>query len=984
MPAYAGAQTSSRISLLDNFGDYDKGEQLFIFGNVAKIDPDSFLVLQIVNPNGDLCHVEQLTPLSNGLFITETIPLKGRICGITGEYQAKIFYGAYLTTATFRVTSDDYQEPSGAEYFDSATKLVFEKIQSIGEKTGANTATYSNRLLSITSEASENTITDLEDVYVDLWNDFFIEEEIFDINPEFRPAVANVFDINEELIDLGKLSFDVAKSIDTATFAAIFYYEIGDTRKAIDILNDVFVSIKNVDPIKVTSKKNLSFAQLEDSLLNLMKKTQSLMSKNVKEEIAFIFARGTAPIYSNEINELIDFLSKSRFLDVVSRKDNSLYRLVQNEWESAKSNLMNKESIEELLEHKENVDKLHTAAILLRDLDKVDRFISSDVEQNSELANLIMPEWNALSSKLELATSVDDILNSENEIENMKKVIQISSRISKAVEIANTSNINSGLADGWESLLSQVDDAQSVIEILDIVSEFDKSITELREKRNPISILKFDYQSMKNKAELQADHKNLFLIDNALKILDTAEKMEEGNPSVNRIDRIEVLLTWVSEKAPEIKTELNSYSKDAYKVRAADILQRAKSIENLTELGSIKKRFLPGYTDYTDSVKQRINESRDMVIENDLDAADNLVRELFSEWRQVSAAYANDPFGSEVGYSADELERIEYREKMNSFSKMVTNFYNVDFEPHLNEYQKMVDDTYELIDYGNFIDANSKVNQIGKYLSENLILNSEKILYDISYDQEKAIWVISGAVDKPRMDRRENLYLTVYNTNGNIHSQLEFTDTRQGQFYTQWEAPTKPGLYIVMLQYQDSKASQIVNIEEKLEHSYSDDDSDLASLSREFEELRIFIENFGNGNVEKHKSKFDDVIERIKVALSDRDWETANEELSDLKKIIERYLPLRSRNAVIEANYEHDKLYLSGSVLIGNLDFPEDLFVDIFDQQGNHVDEISFKHEPEEYAGKFNQVISKPFTPGIYVVQLQHHDLYVSDFFQIN
>jgi len=134
MPAYAGAQTSSRISLLDNFGNYDKGEQLFIFGNVAKIDPDSFLVLQIVNPNGDLCHVEQLTPLSNGLFITETIPLKGRICGITGEYQAKIFYGAYLTTATFRVTSDDYQEPSGAEYFDSATKLVFEKIQSIGEK----------------------------------------------------------------------------------------------------------------------------------------------------------------------------------------------------------------------------------------------------------------------------------------------------------------------------------------------------------------------------------------------------------------------------------------------------------------------------------------------------------------------------------------------------------------------------------------------------------------------------------------------------------------------------------------------------------------------------------------------------------------------------------------------------------------------------------------------------------------------------------
>ncbi len=126
------------------------------------------------------------------------------------------------------------------------------------------------------------------------------------------------------------------------------------------------------------------------------------------------------------------------------------------------------------------------------------------------------------------------------------------------------------------------------------------------------------------------------MINNALKILDTAKKMQNGNPTVSKIDRIEVLLTWASEKAPEIKDDLSSYSKDAYKVRASDILQRAKSIENLAELGLSKNRFLPNYIEFTDSMMERVNDARNLVINNDLDAADELVRDLFSEWSLVS------------------------------------------------------------------------------------------------------------------------------------------------------------------------------------------------------------------------------------------------------------------------------------------------------------------------------------------------------------
>jgi len=974
MPVYASAQSSDKITLLDNFGQHDKGEQLFIFGNLAQLLPDSYLILQIINPNGDICQIQQLTPLSNGLFLTEVIPLKGRICGIQGNYDIRVFYGEYSTTSSFSVSSNNYKAPTDAELFNSATQLVSDKIKSIQEKTNISTLIYSERL---NNTSASDGIIELEQLYVDLWSDLFIEDAIYDISSSFRPAVESSLDSTAELIESGDLSFEIAGDIDRQTFAAIFYYEIGDTRTAIQRLNDAYVSIKNVDPIKAPSKQALTYAELEEAVLNLMKKTGSIMGPPVKKEIGFIFARGTAPIYSSELNDMLDLLTESRYLDVISRKDLPLYRLIQNDWESTKSSLHNKESMAELLESKEKVDNLHQAALLLRDLDNVDRFISSDKEENSDLANLIAPEWDDLSLDLELATSVSNIIDSEQEIKNMKKVIDVSSRISKAVEISEASNINSGLADGWEGLLIKVQGAQSVDEILRIVSEFDQSINELREKRSPISILKFEYEAMKAKAELQADHKNLFMINNALKILDTAKKMENGNPTVSRIDRIEVLLTWASEKAPSIKSELSSYTKDAYKVKATDILQRAKSIENLVELSLTKNRFLPGYTDFTEKMHDKIDDVRSRVIANDLTSADDMVRDLFLEWREVTYEYEADPFGSSVGYDREEIKRIDYRKQIKSLSSAVSNFYNADFAPHADGYNKLAEETYNLVDYGNFVDADSKLQEIGNYLREYLVLKNDKIIYDISYDQEKEIWIISGYVDNPLNDRRENLYFTIYDVDGNTHSKLKFTDTRDGVFYTQWSAPADPGLYVVMIQYQNVKASQLVYIADKSDRNFNQGDLDIVEQARQYEELKSFIEKFGGANSDD--PKFTSTLNEIQIGLTERDPERINEELLELQRLIERYLPVRSRAAVIEAQFEDQQLYLSGAVQ-KTLSFSEDLYVDIFDQKGNHIEEIPLK---DTAIGHFNEIVKKPFAPGTYVAQLQYHDLVVTDFFTV-
>lgn len=969
MPVYASAQSPDRITILDNFGDYEYGEPLFVYGQIANLIDDSFLIMQIINPYGDLCQIQQLVPQQNGVFLTDVIPLKGRICGLPGEYEIKLFYGDYSKSTKFSVLSDVYSESGAEEKILLAQNLVSEQASLISE-----TFDITNPI----SDEIPNDLSELKSTYVDLWDEFFVDELVFEINPLIRPAVVNSLGSVQELLDKDEISFEIANSIERAIFGAIFYYEINEKTTAINLLADVFVDITNVNPEKTVSPRSPSFDELEETLLNLMKKSDTVMSKSVKTEIGFIFARGIAPVYSDDIAELIDSLSKARYLDIVSRKQSDLYRLVNDEWELLKPSLTEKESIDELLASGARISELHQAAIILRELTDVERFVSSDSEENTQLVNLVKPDWDKLESKLTLATSIDEILESESEINQMVQIIEISSRLSKIIEISQASNVNSALTSDWESLLETVENAQSVDEILTVISEFDETLTELREKRNPLVVLEFEYKSMKEKAELQADYQNLFLIDNALKILATAKQMESGNPSITRIDRIEVLLSWVSEKAPQIKEDLDSYDKDAFKIRASDILQRAKSLENLVELSLTKNKFLPNYIEFTDKLNEKIDDVRDLVIQNDLEQADKLVRELFDEWTLVSQAYVEDPYGSDVGYDVDELKRIEFRKKLATFSDVTSTFYNNDFAIYADGYNQLMEDAYALIDIGNFVDAESKIMEIGDYLSEYLVLENPSIIYDISYDPEKDIWVLNGATEKSAFDRRENLYVTVYQMDGAIHSNLEFTDTRQGNFFTQWVAPAEPGLYVVMLQYKDSKATQIVHVEEEFEYTYNSSDLNMVDLAREFDELESFAQQFGGENFDDNP-RFASVINEIKAGFDDKDAENVGDNLDELRTIIERYLPIRNPGAPIEAAYSGNELVITGRIL-KTVQFSEDLFIDIYNQRGDRVKEIALRDDP---SGLFNEVVSQPFENGVYVVQLQYHDLIVTDFFKV-
>jgi len=314
---------------------------------------------------------------------------------------------------------------------------------------------------------SNNDLEELEKIYVDLSNEFFTDEFIFEINPIIRPAISSSLNSVASMLEDDEISFEVAKSIDSEIFSSAFYYEIGDKKKGLDILSDAFVEVRNVNPQK-TPVRILTFDEIEETLLNLMKKSNTILTRPVKEEIGFIFARGTGPLYTAELSELVDLLSKARYLDIVSRKQSDLYQIINNEWDREKDSFRSKSTIDKVLENKDDTIKLHQGAIILRNLDNIDRFISSDSDENSELANILMPDWESLKSKLERASSVEDIIESESDIIKMKKTIDISSRISKSVEISKDIGIDNRLASDWARLLERVDDANSIDEILEM------------------------------------------------------------------------------------------------------------------------------------------------------------------------------------------------------------------------------------------------------------------------------------------------------------------------------------------------------------------------------------------------------------------------------------------------------------------------------------------------------------------------------------
>ena len=990
-PGEAAAQGQERIALLAGPAEYERGDAFFVLGRLAQVDGDSYLVIQTINPRGNICRIQQILPLSGGLFLSEAVPLTGRMCGVPGEYDMRLFYGDYRASSSFTLSPVLRQAPSADASLRAARQLVDDRIDSLSATAGEGAVSpYRDRLA-----AEGLSVDDAAAIYADLWEDLDAAGTGADwVDPSFRPAVESALSATSRLVAGGELSVQVASDIDRGAYEAAFHYALGDTAAAVSLLSDVFVSVQNVDPVKAEDAGPRTYADLERSVQNLMTKTSATLSETVREELALIFARGTAPLHAAELDEMLDMMTKMRYLDIASRRNSTLYSLVQDQWGPLSESLAALPDIESLLASHGDVDSLHRAALVLRDLDGVSRFMGTDAPRRpaqgqgaaaqpppsaaavdrGALVEIVRPEWDRLVADLSTASAVGDILASERRAREVKSVVEISGRITKVVEIARVNNAGADMVPGWEDLLGRVRAAGSVPDMLAIVSEFDASLAELRERRSPLAILQFDYESMLARAEMQADHDNIAKIRTALRILDSAIAAESGSPSASRIDRIEVLLAWASESAPTIRAELDAYSDDAHDLRAGDILRRAKSIENLVDVSMRGNRFAPGFAEFASSVEERLEAARNLVIAGELDEADRHVRSLFDEWETVSGAYADDPSGAGgSGYSIDELKRADIRKRLGSLAEAAANFYSADFAPHADEYERLRDEAYEAVDYGNFVDAESRVAELGAFLEARLALTDPRIIYEIDYDGEHDTWVLSGHLDKSS-PLREKITVTVHRGDASVHSSLRFTDTREGAFYTQWRAPAEPGLYVVMLEWSGSQASRLLYVADAPSFEYSQADADASDVARRFAGLEAFAERFGSA---ASMGRVDAILSEIRGSLAAGNSGHAAGNLDGLRAAIDRYLPERSREAVINAQYAGGQLVVSGAVL-KTLSVSEDLFVDVYDESGARVHEIALH---DSTSGHFSEAAAVALPPGIYVVELHYHDLSTTDFF---
>lgn len=944
-PAHALGQTSDQIIVQRGDGAYARGESAFVFGGVARPDGGLRLAVQVVNPSGDLCNVQQTAPLSDGSFVTEPVRLSGPVCGELGTYQVLLFYGDSRGSASFEVTG---AEP--AQTGLSPADLVDGKIAAIQEA-GMDVSQLRQRSGS------------LQEKYVDLWDRYNVPDAMLGVSVQLRPAVQAALDESARLLESGDIGYDLSKKADRTVYAAIFKYETGERAEGLRLVSDAFEALSSAGTSG--QARQPTFEELEGTLVNLMLKNDTILSGPVKESLAFVVARGTAPLIAGEMGQLVDMLSKSRYLDVVSRNSSQLYSLVSTEWGAMRLDVAELSTIGALLDAKPGVDRLHDAAILLRDLDGVERFLSED----GGVQAIVRPAWESLSERMGDAISTEDILEMREEITRMKDVVDISYRISRTVQIAASTGFDQGYAPGWNTMLQRASDASSLEEIAGIISEFDRSIAELRENRSPLSHLRLEYERLKQQAEMRGDYENLVDIDRALRIIKSAENTGHGT---SQLAHVEVLLSWASQKAPLIREALAGTSADeAQRERAADVLQRIQSLDNLVQLSLVKSRFLPGFVDFTESVSDRISQARQEVISGDLASADDQIRDLFAEWRTVTAAYERDP---DERHSLDDLKRGRYAGLLDDYRQAVANFGNSDFAEHRGGYDELDAEVRRMIEYGNFVDAERQLNAIGGYLAENLSLKNDRVFFEIYYENDA--WTLSGAVDKG-YNEREKITVTIYDKDGGKEGELEMFDTRQGTFFTRWEEPVEPGLYIVMLQYRDRLASNIVHVERDADHEPDEGELGVQDLSREFAELERFMREYGGERASN--PRIVEAAKDVRGGLAERDRGAAAVGMEDLRALIERYLPVRHRDAVVEASYDSGTVEISGAVR-KSLAFSEDMFVDVLDQRGELVATAAIK---DDAAGMFSASVVRSLEPGMHVAVLEYHDITVTDFFPV-
>ena len=128
VPAHALAQAPDRIIVDRDLGERGRGDYLMVHGTLASPGTGQFVIVQVSNPRGDLCSIQQLRPLTGGAFVTAPVPLRGPLCGVEGEYDVRMFYGEHSQSSSFTLSGAGTPAPEGDALLAAAQRAFEARI----------------------------------------------------------------------------------------------------------------------------------------------------------------------------------------------------------------------------------------------------------------------------------------------------------------------------------------------------------------------------------------------------------------------------------------------------------------------------------------------------------------------------------------------------------------------------------------------------------------------------------------------------------------------------------------------------------------------------------------------------------------------------------------------------------------------------------------------------------------------------------------
>ena len=109
---YASSHNIAPVSVNTNLSSYATGDAILLSGFVKDYDGEFQVTILIINPQGNVVHVDQFAPNSDGNYST-TIIASGMIKKV-GEYIVKVAYGPQTNQTIFEFVGGEGSVPSAA------------------------------------------------------------------------------------------------------------------------------------------------------------------------------------------------------------------------------------------------------------------------------------------------------------------------------------------------------------------------------------------------------------------------------------------------------------------------------------------------------------------------------------------------------------------------------------------------------------------------------------------------------------------------------------------------------------------------------------------------------------------------------------------------------------------------------------------------------------------------------------------------------